>query len=120
MHTKTPLVMYLTEPNAPKLPGDQHNEHMELSLVRHKVTATAKRFRVHCFGQKISMLISRRYVYNLELPVGDTLPKKLMADMNVLYVGSSHRVVRQVYRPFAILLHRGTSNIATRKTKLQT
>ena len=68
-------------------------------------------------GRKISMLFFRRYVYNLELPISDSLSKEVMADINALTVGSSHRVVRQVYHPLVILLHRGISNIAIRKNE---
>ena len=65
------------------------------------------------------MLQCRRYVDNLELPVSNTFPKEVMTDINVLTVGSGHRVFRQMYRPLVIFLHRGTPNIAVRENKLQ-
>ena len=90
---------------------------MKSPQVHHKVTVKTKRFRVQWFGQKINLLFFRRHVYNLELLISDTLSKEVKADINVLTVGSSHRVVRQVYRPLVILLHRGISNIAIRKNE---
>ena len=37
---------------------------------------------------------------NLGLTVSNTLPKEVMMDINVLTVGSGHRVFRQMYRPW--------------------
>ena len=88
---------------------------MRLPQVHHKVTAETKRFRVQCLGQKNSMLFFRTHVYNLQIPVSDSLQKEVMVNINVLTIRSSHRVVRQVYPPLVIIHHRGTSNIAIGK-----
>ena len=97
------VYLYPTEPNAPKNTYLKYvtvtHQRMKSPQVHHKVTVKTKRFRVQWFGQKISMLFFRRYVFNLEHHFSETLSKEVMADINALTVGSSHRVVRQVYAP---------------------
>ena len=70
------VYLYPTEPNAPKNTYLKYvtvtHQRMKSPQVHHKVTVKTKRFRVQWFGQKISMLFFRRYMYNLEFPISDT------------------------------------------------
>lgn len=61
------------------------------------------------------MLLCRRYVDNLKLPISNTFPKEVVVNINELTVTSCHRVIRQLYRPLVILTDPGRPNVGPGK-----
>ena len=116
-HTETKTCSYIS----PKSPRQQKtNQRMTSPQVHHNVAAKTKRFRVQCLGQKNNMLFLRRHVYNLQIPVGDSLPKEVKMDINELTIGSSHRVVRQAYPPLLSFITVVHPTLRSGKMRLQT
>lgn len=107
-----------TTKNPTPIPEEMY-EWMKSPHLHSKVMVNMKRLCVHRFGGKISVLLCRWYVSNLELPASSMLPNGMMTDINVHTVRSGHRVAPPRYCLLVFVLHRGTPNTAIRVNLLR-
>ena len=70
--------------------------------------------RMQRFGEKIAMPLSRPFVANHTLAVGNTLRKEVTTSINLFTVESSHSAVCRICR---LSFFTGTPNPAVRKNK---
>ena len=65
--------------------------------------------------EDIRMLMCLRYVEYLNVSINNTLPKHVVVNTNVPAIRTSHRVIRQIYRPLVFHVPCGTPNVAVRQ-----
>ena len=74
---------------------------------------------VQRFGEKVSMLQVRPHMNDPKLPVRYTFPNEMVPDVDMLRIRCGSGIIRQVQRPYVILVNRGSPTSPSGKIKFQ-
>ena len=86
--------------------------------IHHEIAVDAKCLSVQRFGEKVSMLQVRPHMNDPKLPVRDTFPNEMVPDVDMLRIRCGSGIIRQVQRPYVILVNRGAPYVTIRKDKI--
>ena len=86
--------------------------------IHHEIAVDAKYLSVQRFREKVSMLQVRPQINDPKLPVRYTFPNEMVPDVDMLRIRCDSGIIRQVQRPYVILVNRGAPYVTIRKDKI--